>query len=32
MAEGFGIAKGARVKLWDLEFIAGIKCQPVQRG
>lgn len=27
-----GIAKGARVQPWDLGFLAGVKCQPVQHG
>lgn len=30
--KALGIAKGTRVKLWDLGFIAGIKCQHVQHG
>lgn len=28
--EALEVARGARVKLWNLGFIAGIKCQPAQ--
>lgn len=30
--EALEIAKGATVKLWNLGFVAGVKCQPVQHS
>lgn len=30
--EALEIAKGARVKLWNLGFLAGVKRQPVQHA